>query len=88
VGACKEKEGREKGRTGTGAVKREGRSGTKGNSDVFDYKRNEMIRVHVSGNCGIKILLCTQDHGYCACELTKFHIKISFSLSAHGGCGG
>ena len=28
VGACKEKEGREKGRTGTGAVKREGRSGT------------------------------------------------------------
>ena len=30
VGACKEKEGREKGRTGTGAVKREGRSGTEG----------------------------------------------------------
>ena len=29
-GACKEKEGREKGRTGTGAVKREGRSGTEG----------------------------------------------------------
>ena len=27
-GACKEKEGREKGRTGAGAVKREGRSGT------------------------------------------------------------
>ena len=26
-GACKEKEGREKGRTGAGAVKREGRSG-------------------------------------------------------------
>ena len=42
VGACKEKEGREKGRTGTGAVKREGRSGTEGNSDVCDYKRNEM----------------------------------------------
>ena len=29
-GACKEKEGREKGRTGAGAVKREGRSGTGG----------------------------------------------------------
>jgi len=28
-GACKEKEGREKGRTGAGAVKREGRSGTR-----------------------------------------------------------
>ena len=27
VGACKEKEGREKGRTGTGAVKREGEIG-------------------------------------------------------------
>ena len=27
-GACKEKEGREKGRTGAGAVKREVRSGT------------------------------------------------------------
>jgi len=27
-GACKEKEEREKGRTGAGAVKREGRSGT------------------------------------------------------------
>ena len=26
--ACKEKEGREKGRTGAGAVKKEGRSGT------------------------------------------------------------
>ena len=30
MGACTEKEGREKGRTGTGAVKREGRSGTEG----------------------------------------------------------
>ena len=29
-GACKEKEEREKGRTGAGAVKREGRSGTEG----------------------------------------------------------
>ena len=28
MGACTEKEGREKGRTGAGAVKREGRSGT------------------------------------------------------------
>ena len=30
VGACKEKDGREKGRTGTCAVNREGRSGTEG----------------------------------------------------------
>ena len=30
MGACTEKEGREKGRTGAGAVKREGRSGTEG----------------------------------------------------------
>ena len=30
MGACKEKEEREKGRTGAGAVKREGRSGTEG----------------------------------------------------------
>ena len=30
MGACKEKEGREKGRTRAGAVKREGRSGTEG----------------------------------------------------------
>ena len=29
MGACTEKEGREKGRTGAGAVKREGRSGTR-----------------------------------------------------------
>ena len=41
-GACKEKEGREKGRTGAGAVKREGGRERKGNSDACDDKRNEM----------------------------------------------
>ena len=44
-GACKEKEGREKGHTGAGAVKREGRSGTGvfcRLSDACGNKRNEV----------------------------------------------
>jgi hypothetical protein len=39
--ACKEKEGREKGRTGAGAVKREGRSGT--GQTLRDENRKRLI---------------------------------------------
>ena len=55
MGACKEKEGREKGRTRAGAVKREGRSGTEGKfrrlsaTDQLQTIPRDRHRIRVTG---------------------------------------